>query len=167
MIMDTSLPPPEEILEERERNTMTLRRICVTDMPSTVVQTTLFRKVAGDQEPRPLFAMLYTIDDDLVRGYIPTKSLLYSGVLEMVFFVSPSLPAQVRPFGDGKTHVLMFSVDVTTEVSYDIEKRILLDQQVDASMGEVYYIVVFGDKQYDDIVITPDYGDDVAVTAGE
>lgn len=171
-LMESSLPPAEEILEERERNTMKLVRICVTDLPITSVTTTLF--VSTERiEPFPLTGALYTIDDDRVRGYIPTKSLLmaadshdqyYGDVeLEMVFFCSPSLPDQVRPFGTGKTHVLFFRVTPDMVIEYDINLRILIDQQVVSSTGEVYYIVVFGDKQYNDIVITQDPGEVVAV----
>lgn len=153
MDLTTSLPAPEEALADRAHHTMTLRRINVTDLQCTVAKTTLFQQYEFEPSPSPLFANLYTIDSDLVRGYIPTKSLICKGHIQMVFFVSPSLPDQVRPFGAGKTHVLVFSVPITCEISYDIEKRILLDQQVDSETGEVIYIVVFGDKQYTDIII--------------
>lgn len=158
-MLQTLLPSPEDALEDRTNNTMTLRRITVTALPCKVVQTTLFQQYAGDAFPTPLWADLYTIDDDSVRGYIPTKSLFgCNNHLEMVFFVSPSLPPQVRPFGEGKTHVLVFDVPNECAISYDIEKRILLDQQVNPATGIVYYIVVFGDKQYTDIIIEEQHG---------
>lgn len=159
MDLTTSLPPPEEALEDRIRNTMSIRRVVVTDQPHKMVQTTL--SIAwthqGDRKTIPLESVLYTIDSDDVRGYVPTKSLISFDEdqndinVQMVFFVSPSLPAQVRPFGEGKTHVLLFHVLPYVSVEYDIEKRILIDQQI--ADGQVYYIVVFGDKQYDEIVV--------------
>lgn len=171
--MESSLPLPEEILVQK---TMSIVRINVTDQPYHMAKTTLF--ISTQRGVRiPLEAPVYVIDDERVRGYIPTKSLIYdydliddthqNPHLEMVFFTSPSLPDQVRPFAGGKTYVMLFRATLDMVLEYDIEQRILIDQQVVSATGDVYYIIVFGHKQYDDIVITPDHGEDVAVPTEE
>lgn len=158
MTTETSLPCPEQVSEAR---TMFIVRVRVTDLPCRLVETTINRSVDGGRVP--LVCRLYSIDDDRIRGYIPTKSLLVdkpnelfyepadSGpALEMIFFTSASLPANVRPYGQGKTHVLTAIIDHNTVIDYDIDARILIDQQVHNNL--VMYIFVFGDLQYDSVI---------------
>ena len=148
-IQPTLTPTILSAEELRAAQTMSIVRVAVTDLAIKIAFTTL--NVLRNGIRTQLVCDMYTLDDDRIRGYLPAKSFCFGpSRIELMFYTSPSLPDAARPFESGNTYVLVYECDVDVTVEYDIEHRILVDQQVSGS--KVIYIIIFGDKQYSSLI---------------
>lgn len=143
----SNLPDPDEIRREIR---MTIKQVIVADNPYETVRIA-FDEVVGEDRV-PSLVKLYKLEDADIVGYLPSKALINEwGDLVLIFYVSPSLPDRARPFAGGPVYVCVLDVDHRTPIEYDGELRCFVDQ-ISSEHG-IKYVIMFGEKQYDQIVI--------------
>ena len=150
MITQTLLPPPSEVYDS----------LCVKiiNLPLTHnktennVTTTLNIKSNTDGSTTPVVATLYTIADDIVGEYLPSRVWFSSEYgVTLLYYVSSTLPSQVRPFKNGKSYVLVIPIDdILDVVDYDADLRLLIDQ-VETPSG-ISYVIMFADDVYEKLI---------------
>ena len=98
-----------------------------------------------------LTTTLYKIDDRTVGDYLPTKVWIspLNGVT-LLYYVSASLPDQVRPFKDGQSYALVVPLTVDEVIEYDAGIRLLIDQ-VPTEHG-LTYVFLFADDAYKQLI---------------
>ena len=147
----SSLPPPEEVYANL---CIKIINLPLHRCPSVEgVETTLNITSVLDGTTKPVITTLYTIDDKVVGEYLPSR-VWFAGEdgVTLLYYVSPSLPNQVRPFKDGKSYALVIPMDnIMDTVDYNAELRLLIDQ-VETPSG-ISYVLMFADDVYDKIVI--------------
>jgi hypothetical protein len=143
----SNLPPAAEI---REAIRLRIEQVLVNDHPSTT-ETVAFDKVVNGQlhETR---AHVYKVEDSRIDGQLPSKAFFTSDGLVLTFYCSSSLPNRARPFAGGPVYVMWFDVGPTETYEYDGEVRMFIDQVHVPGRG-VVYVVMFGQEQYDQIVL--------------
>jgi hypothetical protein len=141
----STLPPVDDIKEK-----LRIVRIVLSKFPSKTVEMHV-EVLDGDQK-RPVYALVTIIDSDAVRGYLPTKLFPTNEGVEVLFYTNPKLPDAARPFKQGKTYIALAVVEYNKVIQYDADLRVLIDQFVSLD-GELVYVFVFGDEQYDSIVM--------------
>jgi hypothetical protein len=115
------------------------------------VTTSIVIRNKHTNESRQLTTTLFTIEDETVGQYLPTKVWIspLSGVT-LLYYVSASLPDQVRPFKDGKSYALVVPLTVDEVIEYDAEIRLLIDQ-VPTEHG-LTYVFLFADDAYKKLI---------------
>ncbi len=135
--------------EVKDAIRLRIEQVNVALCPSENVRVA-FDLVNGDRS-EPASVRLYKIDDDRVNGHLPSKVLINQyGEPVLIFYVSSSLPAQLRPFEGQAVYVFLIE-DVNATVEYDGELRVFIDQVV--TPRGITYIVMFGESQLNEIVL--------------
>lgn len=152
----SSLPPAEQI--KQQRTVRIIRHVLV--FKDSVIDNNFYCKallhldVSSDFwcERNAVTAKIYKINNDVVKGYIPSKMWFNrNNDIEMLFYVSDHLPERARPFAKQDMYVAVFEVDGDECIEYDIETTMFIDQLI-TSDHHVFYVIVFGQDQYDKII---------------
>lgn len=104
-----------------------------------------------DYNGQPVETTIYTLTDEKVAGYLPSKVWWddKKDDLCLLYYVSPALPDQARPFGTKPVHCFVIDYD-HGDVEYDPMWRVFIDQ-VKTPTG-MMIVVMFNDDLYKQIV---------------
>jgi hypothetical protein len=134
--------PFDEVKEALRQNTVTITSVSLSDYKMRKVLTNIDR---GDE---PLSVSLYTMDNEKVRGYMPSK-VWWDGGINMLYYTSPTMPVAARPFGDAP--VYCFTTSLTgQDITYDANWRVFIDQIITPT--GVLLMVMFDEETYRDII---------------
>lgn len=158
--MESNLPNFEEMVAQ---HTVRIERLRLGDMTSSPRTLKLNTVTAGSSIEQPITVELYELNDDRVRGYLPSKvwyrdpgydvdERCYGDHINMVFYTSGAFPDIAKPFGTGKAWMCVVPIDDYTTVTYPVGTRIFIDQIQTPTV--TLYTFVFGEDAYDDIVIS-------------
>lgn len=167
-IAKSGLPPLEQIREES-----TMRIITVNTSPFKRKQVETFMMVSNDGkycsphasyavavgsglQPGPLVATLLHLDDERIKGFMPSKVWTFSSLFSMIefnilYYINTTLPKAVKPFKDN-TYLMYFTPRPGDVIEYDVNVRFFMDQIMVPGVG-MTYVVMFGDESYEDIVL--------------
>lgn len=145
----SNLPPAAEI---REAIRIRIEQVVVNNHPCSTEHVAFDRITGGER--CATYTLVYRVEDARVDGQLPSKAF-FNGTDELIltFYCSPSLPNRARPFAGGPVYVMWFNVPTGTTIEYDGEVRLFIDQ-VQAADGMIRYIVMFGQEQYDQVVLS-------------
>lgn len=148
MVRESNLPSAEQIRAER---TMRIERRVLSQYDNELVKLHFDAvNVRGDK--RAVICKMSTIDDDHIRGLLPSKCWIDDdGELHIVWYSTDGFPVAARAFGSGRTYVAKFIVDDYTTIEYDVQTRVFIDQVLD-SRGKCWYVIMFGDNVFDEVV---------------
>lgn len=147
--METSLMSVEEA---RNIYNMRIEGIVLNDYwtESDVESSFDVQTLTGDVTPAMF--KLYKVDEDRVRGYMPSK-ILYDPMLDSLvctFYCNDTLPDRVRPFGTDAMYIAEYTPSsVTDTLMYNIEYRLFVDQVMTPS--GIKYVFVFGQQTYEQV----------------
>lgn len=145
----SNLPPAAEI---REAIRIRIEQVEVNRFPSSIEHVAFDQILQG--VTLETFAPVYKIEDPRIDGQLPSKAFFNAkDELILTFYCSSSLPNRARPFAGGPVYVMWFNVTSGVTVEYDGEVRLFIDQ-VQTTDGTIRYIVMFGQDQYDQVVIS-------------
>lgn len=147
--METNLPPIEEV---QATQYMQIVRICLNEYVQEHVTTKLYSVIDG-KPAKQIETSLIEIDDDRIRGYIPSKIFVVGDSIQLLFYTSPSLPDGARPFGKGKTYVVLYFPRPDEVVEYDVDTRVLVDQLI--IRDRLAYVFLFEEKKYKEMIFEP------------
>lgn len=104
-----------------------------------------------DHNGEPVETTVYTLIDEKVAGYLPSKVWWddKKDDLCLLYYVSQALPDQARPFGNKPVHCFVIDYD-HGDVEYDPMWRVFIDQ-VKTPYG-MMIVVMFNDDLYKQIV---------------
>lgn len=141
MTQKSSMPPPEEI---EALVLMNIMQLVVQDHPATLHKLTV--EVGSGDTFNNAQALIYTIDDPVIKGYLPSR-VWFAGEDEtcMSFYVNQSLPKEARPLGDQGFCVFILDVPPRATVRYDIYTQLFIDQ-LNTPYG-MKYVFVFAEKE--------------------
>ena len=150
------LPPLEKV---RELNTMKIITVNTKMFESRIVETalTLTNTLSEGPYSRPLVATLYKINDERVKGFIPTKVWVdvedVTPYFNVLYYCTPTLPQAATPF-KGDTYLMYFMPSEGDVVEYDFNIRFFMDQVPSIKhKGAVWFVAIFGDEVYDDLIV--------------
>lgn len=161
----SGLPSIEKIREEA-----TMRIITLNTAPFYRRQVETFMTVTNDrktpslvtldgsglQSRNPLVATLLHLDDERIKGFMPSKVWADSyqspqHELNILYYINTTMPLAVKPFKDN-TYLMYFMPAPGDVIEYDVNVRFFMDQVMVPDLGMIY-VVMFGDESYKDIVI--------------
>jgi hypothetical protein len=143
------LPPVEDV---RNVQVMQIHQLAVNDFPWKRLQTK-FNIVDKLGKSKRISAMVYRLDDEATRGYLPTKMWYHDGSFRMLYYVSPALPMQARPFKDKPCYMFAIYPKVNEIIEYEASVRVFIDQVQNNTIG-LGYIFMFGEDDARDILAT-------------
>lgn len=126
--------------------TMVLEPGDVVDLAITVERNNVCKQARG---------WLSVLDEDSVRGYLPSKIWHYSydDLFRLSYYTNDGLNNNVRPFGNGKTYALVLHPDDGEVYYYPIEWRVFIEHVVCPSApAGIAYVFLFGEDLYDQII---------------
>jgi len=145
--LKSSLPFEEvkqQMEEEKRLNTMTIKTVSVSQCKSRRVRLEM------EADGVPLDVALYEIDNEKVLGYLPSKVFWHNDDgLRLLYYVSPALPDQARPFGEKPVYCFYTMLD-NANFTYDANLRVFLDQ-IPTPAGYIL-VCMFNEDQYKHIV---------------
>lgn len=134
----------EAIAEEKRLNTMTITTVLLDRCKSTRARLNM------EADGVPLDVVVYEIDNEKVLGYLPSKVWWHTDEgLELLYYVSPALPQQARPFGDEPVYCF-YTLMENQSFTYDATWRVFLDQ-VQTPAGTLL-VCMFNKDLYEHIV---------------
>lgn len=144
----SGLPPVEEV-----RSAISIRVVSVPLSECEVipdVETTI-QVITKDGE-KPLVTNVYVITTPEVGQYLPSKVWHdENDGFMMLYYISPSLPAQARPFGKGKAYAIVTPLHHSAVLEYRADVRLLVDQIVTPS--GTHHFFIFGEDSYKDLIV--------------
>lgn len=160
--MESCMPNVEDVVAQ---NTVRIERVCLGDMPSGPRTLKLHTIKKGSSIEKRIYAEVYELADDRIRGYLPSKvwyrdpnvpvdEHFFGVFVHMVFYVSGAFPEHALPFGTGKAWMVVIPVDDDTTITYPVGTRIFIDQI--QTPTQTLYTFVFGEDAYGDIVVNDD-----------
>jgi hypothetical protein len=145
----SNLPPAAEI---REAIRIRIEQVIVNQHPWELEHVAFDQIVNG--ATLDTYTPVYKVEDTRIDGQLPSKAFFNANdELILTFYCSPSLPNRARPFAGGPVYVMWFNVPTGTTIEYDGEVRLFIDQ-VQGSDHTIRYIVMFGQEQYEQIVLS-------------
>lgn len=146
--MNSNLPPAEEI---KAQNTMSMRQLKLKQLPWQVLDLNI--NVVRNGESNPITAIVYTIDNDDYRGYLPSKVWYLNDDedIHFLFYTSSSILAEQKPFGTKNTYIATLAVADTDVIEYESGCRLFIDQVNDGE--DTIYVFMFDQDTYDELVI--------------
>lgn len=153
MELKSNMPSAGEAEQMRLEQVMRIELVVVTDGEADVVELNIDTVLGnGAGARKPVVCNMWTIDEDRVRGYLPSKVWWdHQRRLHAVFYCSSALPAAVRAFGDGPTYVCTVAINEWATVEYSTEMRLFIDQ-VQMPDGGTWYVIMFGENERSKIV---------------